>query len=211
MSLNPLSMAKRNGRGISRMHFKDASVNDMTTHFNYPEVVGKHYDYCGCVDDHNNKRQDGGIKEGLALEVAWNTMRWPIRVFCFILAISEVNVYLAWLYFKGQRVEFLAFRKKLAHELIDNPYVENGQHSQEARNQRKRLGDHSMETAPKNARKWTGSAWDCSAKAPYQQFICSTPNCKKQVRTYCRCSPGRWRCGDCMMQHAVEEVVNKLR
>jgi hypothetical protein len=88
-------MAKRNGRGISRMHFKDASVNDMTTHFNYPEVVGKHYDYCGCVDDHNNKRQDGGIKEGLALEVHGTPCVGQFVCFIsFSQPISEVNCFI---------------------------------------------------------------------------------------------------------------------
>jgi hypothetical protein len=72
----------------------------------YPEVVANHYAYRGCVDDHHNKRQDGGSKQGLALEsTSWSTFCWPIRVFAFILAITEVNTYLAWVYFKDEKLE----------------------------------------------------------------------------------------------------------
>jgi hypothetical protein len=34
--------------------------------------------YCGCVDDHNNKCQNGGSKQGLAIKLTWVTRWWPI-------------------------------------------------------------------------------------------------------------------------------------
>ena len=95
--------------------------------------MANHYAYCGCVDDHNNKRQDGGSKQGLALESTWSTFRWPIHVFAFILAITEVNTYLAWVYFKGEKLEFIAFRKLLAKALIYNRFVTSDEPVEEAR------------------------------------------------------------------------------
>ena len=66
--------------------------------FKYMEVITNHYNYRGAVDEHNSCRNDCGTKHGLSLEETWNTTRWGNFVFAFILAVSEVNVYLAMRY-----------------------------------------------------------------------------------------------------------------
>ena len=66
-----------------------------TTRFKYTEVIGNHFSYRGAVDDHNAKRHDCGTKNGLSIERTWSTNRWENNVFAFILAITEVNAYLA--------------------------------------------------------------------------------------------------------------------
>jgi len=83
----------------------------------YTEVIANHYNYRGAVDEHNANRHDCGTKHGLSLEEIWKTTRWTHRVSAFILAISEVNAYLAMIYFGATQLELL---KKLAFELIHN-------------------------------------------------------------------------------------------
>jgi hypothetical protein len=89
----------KSGQGEIRWHYKNAhGSNEVMKSFRCPKVVANHYAYCGCVDNHNNKQQDGGSKQGLALESTWVTHWWPIQVFTFSLDISEVNTYLSWVY-----------------------------------------------------------------------------------------------------------------
>jgi hypothetical protein len=188
-------------------HYRNAHGHDVMKTFQYPEVVANHYSYRGCVDDHNNKRQDGGSKQGLAIESTWVTRRWPIRVFSFILGISEVNAYLGWVYFKQERLEYMAFRKQLAKALIHNRFVETGGAVEVTRGRKRRQVDHTLMKAPLYARRWTGVEWDTSAKNKYQQYVCCTPGCKAQVRTYCKCSPGTWICAECLLDHVVDGVT----
>ena len=89
---------------------------DVTKTFNYRKPFHNHYAYCGAVDDHNNKHHDGG--QGISLEEAWITTQWENCVFAFILAIVEVNMYLACRYFYGHKDTFLGFRKKLVFALL---------------------------------------------------------------------------------------------
>ena len=194
------------GQEETRRHYKNANGDDVTKSFQYPEIVANHYAYRGCVDDHNNKRQDGGSKQGLALESTWSTFRWPIRVFTFILAISEVNTYLAWVYFKCERLTFMAFRKLLAKALIYNKYIDLDAAAGQVQTRKRPHTDHTMMKAPHFAKRWTGTEWDTSAKNKYQQYVCSTPECRKQIQTHCKCSPGVWRCADCHVEHALEGV-----
>jgi hypothetical protein len=199
----------KDGQKDTRRHYKNAQGQIVTTTFKYPEVIGNHYSYRGCVDDHNNKRQDGGKKQGLSLEGTWTTYRWPVRVFAFILGITEVNTYLAWVYFTGANIEFMAFRRRLAHSLIYNKFVQSDRvENEERRGRKRRAVNHGMMRAPPYARRWTGGGWDLSAKNKYQQYVCKTPGCKTPVRTYCLCSPGTWICAVCMLDHVLDGVAS---
>ena len=62
------------------------------------EVIANHYNYCGAVDEHDAYRNGSVTKHGLSLEETLKTKRWENRVFAFILAVSEVNAYLAMRY-----------------------------------------------------------------------------------------------------------------
>jgi hypothetical protein len=150
-----------------------------------------------------------GKKQGLSLEGTWTTYRWPVHVFAFILGITEVNTYLAWVYFTGAKIEFMAFRRRLAHSLIYNKFVQSARvENEERRGRKRRAVNHGMMRAPPYARRWTGDGWDLSAKFKYQQYVCKTPGCKTPVRTYCLCSPGTWICAVCMLDHVVDEVAS---
>jgi hypothetical protein len=58
--------------------------------FRYPCPIDWHYKFRHAIDDHNNLCHSlPSIKD------TWRTTRWEIRVFAFIIAISEVNAFLA--------------------------------------------------------------------------------------------------------------------
>ena len=80
--------------------------------FKYIEVIANHYNYCGAVDKHNAYPHDCGKKHGLSLEETWKTTRWGNCVFAFILAVSEVNTYLAMRYLGELKMTQLEFREK---------------------------------------------------------------------------------------------------
>ena len=52
------------------------------------------------------------------------TTRWPNPVFCFLLAVTVVNVQNAGVYFCGlPKVDALTARKLIAQQLIENKYL----------------------------------------------------------------------------------------
>lgn len=54
------TISPKNGQGEKRWHFKNAHGKSVMTSFTrYPKVITNHYAYHGCIDDHNNKQQDG--------------------------------------------------------------------------------------------------------------------------------------------------------
>ena len=128
----------------------------------------------------------------------------------FLLAITEINIYKAFNYFvwtKDQAPESnLSFRKLLALSFINNDYIR----LEEARTTRSRDNKRNMEhvivTAPPHASLYVRGKCQKKAKAKYQQFVCKTPGCKKQVRTYCSCGVGQWMCKDCHYKHLVETL-----
>ena len=138
-----------------------------------------------------------------SIEDSWVTMRWEVRVFSFLLAITEVNAFLALQYFTfgNGAIEgcptLLQFRRLLAWQLIKNRWIVE----EERVEAELRVGEvHQLLTAPKNAKSYRNWRWDCTATAPYQQYKCRK-NCTKKVRTYCACTPGEWLCYNCFPDH----------
>ena len=67
---------------------------EILTTFQYPRPFDWHFRYRHAVDDHNN------LRHALpSIEDSWVTQRWEVRVFGFVLAITEVNAFLALRYF----------------------------------------------------------------------------------------------------------------
>ena len=63
----------------------------------------------------------------MSLEVVWATKQCPNQVFAFLLAITEVNCFLAESYFTSRKTDtpsMLNFWKSLASQLIENTYLE---------------------------------------------------------------------------------------
>ena len=91
--------------------------------------------------------------------------------------------------------------RRLAWQLINNHWLH--QEAQKAAAQAPPAPIHQLMTAPNHARKWSGGAWLCDASYQYQGYFCSM-KCKKHIRTYCICDPGRWLCKDCLVAHAQQ-------
>ena len=67
---------------------------EVVCQFRYACPFNWHFRYQHAVDDHNN------LCHGLpSVEDSWTTQQWEIQVFLFVLAISEVNAFLALRYF----------------------------------------------------------------------------------------------------------------
>jgi len=174
---------------------------DMSMEFQYTAPYDWHFRYRHAVDDHNNLRHATP-----SLEESWTTKRWECRVFAFILAVSEVNAFLALRYFVfgGGNIEgcptLSVFRRRLAWQLINNHWL--CQEVQAADPESPISPIHKLVAAPQHARKWSGGTWICDANQRYQQYFCSN-KCKKRTRTYCVCDPGRWLCSDCVPNHVL--------
>ena len=167
-----------------------------TMHFKYPEIVRNHYKYRHAVDDHNAKRH-----APISLEVTWGTKSWPHRCFAFFLALSEVNCYLASMYFHNKEaIGMLAYRKQLAKELIFNDYLQEQDDGTPSSSRKSPRTAHALQKIPA-FKKFSGTRL-VKAASKYPQ--CSCFMCKKKVRTYCQCTPGQIICGECHLQHVLE-------
>ena len=101
-----------------RRHFK-VNGEKQEKMFKYPEVVHNHYKYRDCIDNHNSQRM-----HPLSMEETWMTTRWPNQVFCFLLALTMVNVQNAATYFaKTPKMDCLSARRLIAKQLINNKYL----------------------------------------------------------------------------------------
>lgn len=195
------SLLVKDGQKDSIRNYKNAEGVNVTKKFKYTEPFANHFLYRHCVDDHNNLRHSG-----VSIEQTWRTHRWVNRVFAFLLAISEVNAFLAFRFFiwdSEDKMELLQFRRQLALALINNEW--HGDDTVESPATRKRKLIHSMTCAPTHASKFLNGNWICKAKAPYQQHVCRGQRCKKQVRSHCACAPGHWLCVDCFQKHVLDE------
>lgn len=153
----------------------------------------------------------------------WYTKRWPIRVFTFLIAVTEVNVFLILRFFvwktQEKKKQFHHFRKDLAFSLIYNQYLTEEVNplspcSPSSPSKRPRLrSGHQLLTKPPYTGTWNGNMWNKS-KVPYQQYLCSNTKCsssksegRAQVRTYCSCNVGKFLCHKCWGEHLTSEAV----
>lgn len=164
-----------------------------TATFQYAEPFYLHFKYRHAVDDHNNLRHAVP-----SLEETWVTTRWVLRVFQFLLAVTEVNMYLAHRFFVWdgtEKMTLLEFRRALSWEMVNNPeLVETEARVRRSRRCKNAVTDHVLEAAPTHARHWTGTKWQRGAKKAYQQYTCSEASCRTRIRTYCTCNPHLWLC-----------------
>ena len=185
-------------------------VDGEVKRFKYNVVVGNHYRYRDSVDAHNSKRHDCGTKHGLSIEETWKTTRWPCRVFAFVLSVAEVNAYLAMVFFGDYSGSQWEFRKKLAYELIHNPYDTDGASVDgSSRCILRSDNDHRLITAPAYS-KFEGGEWKNVYRMEYQQHKCMMGDCKKRIRTVCTCSKHIWRCNKCFIKHCIDCNSNTL-
>jgi hypothetical protein len=182
---------------------KFSMMNNERCEYSYPEVFENHYKYRDKIDSHNAKRH-----APISLEETWGTKWWPHRVFAFLLAVTEVNIFLASNYFYSKNYEsMIDFRKVFAEKLIHNYYLINQKVSNETDSAKKRRRGstrptHALNTLPKNCKFYNSSIVE--SQSEYPQFKCI--GCNRRVRTYCRSSLGQIRCNDCFAQHFATVV-----
>ena len=84
------SLIEKPGRKEERRRSESGEIHK----FKLTEPFANHYDYRHAVDDNNNLRH-----QVPSIETTWVTSRWACRVFAFIIALCEVNTFLAFRYF----------------------------------------------------------------------------------------------------------------
>ena len=195
-------LIEKDGQKLSERKYKVGN-EERSSSFRYKIPFSNHFDYRHVVDDHNGLRH---MKP--SIEEVWGTNRWATRVFSFLLAVTEVNCYLAFRYFvwkdEDQRMEFMSFRSKFAWALINNEYIASEEAARTRGKKRNRENDHCYVSAPPHAKTWMGTKWNLSASQRYQQHRCSVPGCNERTRKYCQCSVGVWYCQSCFTNHCIE-------
>ena len=83
---------KENKKESKRIYFNGRERVEKT--FKYTQPFSNHFAFWHAVDDHNNLRHLTP-----SIEETWVTHRWPCCVFSFLLAIAEVNIFKAFVYF----------------------------------------------------------------------------------------------------------------
>ena len=73
------------GQEKKRNYIEDG--NKKVTSFVYPEVIHNHYAYRDMIDNHNSQQL-----HPISMEETWMTTCWPNHIFCFLLAVTVVNV-----------------------------------------------------------------------------------------------------------------------
>ena len=125
--------------------------NGETHTFKYTKPFSDHFKYRHLIDDHNNLRHSSP-----SFEDTWTTHRWPNRVFAFLLAVTEVNLYLYLRYSvwrEDERPTLHQFRKKLAFALIFNKWIVSDEvEAKILRSSSSRR--HVISTAPPRAKKF---------------------------------------------------------
>ena len=102
--------------------------------------------------------------------------RWELCVFAFIIAVCEVNAYLAIRFVteKKRMPTLLNFRRKYAWQLILNEDLveETVEHYQMVLE-----GRHTLCRAPPHARVYRNRHWIYDALQKYQQYACGYFGC----------------------------------
>jgi hypothetical protein len=169
--------------------------------FKYTEVFYNHYKYRSIIDSHNAKRH-----APISLETTWATKTCPHCVFAYLLAVTEVNCYLASKYFhKKDYNGMLDYQKKFAENLIYNKYIDKERENELCPRRKSKRGRHEerhvLLTLPKKKKFFNERIIE--ADSLYPQFKCQ--GYKLKVRTYCKCSPGTIQCNACFAKHYAAE------
>ena len=177
--------------------------DESNTKVKYPEVVHNHYKYKDAVDSHNGSRMFP-----LALEETWKTIRWPLRVLQFYLAITEVNVRLAseHLYNNEPKTQ-IEFRKEFAKSLIYNKYIMKKETPASKRKSPRKESEHVLVKLD------PFTNFDNGGRIIKSVTRCVQRKCQcgsRRVHTYCKCSPGIFYCNECFSKHQLDSITCTL-
>ncbi len=135
------------------------------------------------------------------------TAWWEMGVFSFVLAVTEVNAFLAYQFFcHPDPVPTLQqFCHKLAWELIKNKWLAR----EDLEKSHVVNAVHQLMVALNNVMKYVNGRWRCKAKQPHQNYLCLFKQCgkpPKRINTYCSCCPTKWICKFCHAVHVISEL-----
>ena len=143
----------------------------------------------------------------MILEETWKTKRWANCVFAFILAVSEVNAYLAMRYFGELKMTQLEFWKKLDFEFIHNTLKSGTEEERPDKRRKTRQNTlHKITTAPTHSG-FEGRKWVRKYKQKYQQHKCDTPGCLNFIRNVCNCTKDIFRSNSCFIIHIKDSAA----
>ena len=148
-----LRLTELDNQKESVRHFKGANGADKVVRFKYAEPFVNHFLYHHEVDDPNNLCHAVPSIGG-----SWITHCWVNQVFAFLLAVTEVNVYLAFKYFVWSAEDcpkLLTFRKSMAWNFIYNDYLDTGV-AEVRKSKRARVFRHNLVSAPLNTKSCLG-------------------------------------------------------
>eukprot|EP00957_Ditylum_brightwellii_P005294 403702-Ditylum_brightwellii.AAC.1 len=171
----------------------------------YTEVFSNYYEYRDAVDSNNNKCHDGGSNHDLSLEETWKTTCWTIRIVCFILAVVEVNAFLAKVYFQGYTGTQLDFCKPLAYELVNSKLDREDKVGEKPHCTRRAMA-HTLCTMPKFCTFVNGKITK-RYKSKYQHHFCYHPSCTKCISTFCNCLTSMTMCSQHFVKHCTEAAL----
>ena len=205
------------GTGVlnGRQRFRFHPVTGAKMSFKHVDAVEDYFNARTAVDEHNRMRQGG-----LSFEQGWQTKKWHIRMFAFLVGMSETNAKNAAAFFRDkpqmQTVSLLAFRLSVAQRILDIHAAQKRAPIRKAfREQRALLGEHRLSTIPVGCGRYTGKRdrdhvdgfKKLSASRSAHKYQCQICKCGKQIRTYCMCSPADPVCIECYAEHRVEVAL----
>ena len=97
----------------------------MTKEFKYPELIYNHYSYHDMIDNHNLSRM-----HPISMEETWMTMHWANCIFCFLLAVTVMNIQNAACYFLNKsKMDAMQSRCLIVKQFTFNCHLEQEQAS----------------------------------------------------------------------------------
>lgn len=179
--------------------------------FQYTDAAHDYFFARGAVDRNNKQRQGG-----LSLEQGWQTTKWHIRMFAFLVGVSETNAKFAACHFRDENEEdslsLFDFRLSVADHILSLHAAQQRAPARKASRELRDLrGEHCLTKMPAGCGRYTGKRdrehVDGFKKLPASReghkWQCQLCSCGKQIRTYCLCNPARALCVECYAQHHV--------
>ena len=130
------------------------------------------------------------------------TMHWANRIFCFLLAVTVMNIQNADCYFLNKsKMDALQSCHFITKQYIFNCRLEQDKTARKC----PRWGTtaHTLIMVPTHTKFIQERLMTCKTK--YGKWKCS--NCSKFVCSYCSCTPGLMFCTDCFGDHRVDVAM----
>lgn len=196
---------------IGPVRFRYHPETNVKMSFRYTDAVHDYFFARGAVDRNNKQRQGG-----LSFEQGWQTTKWHIRMFAFLVGVSETNAKFAASYFRDANKEdplsLFDFRLSVADHILSlHAAQERAPARKSSRELRDLRGEHCLTKMPAGCGRYTGKRdrdhVDGFKKLPVSRsghkWQCQLCACGKQIRTYCLCNPARALCVECYAMHHV--------